>query len=230
MTVAEATWAASPTAAATAPPDEGALGIRALDPLSFLDALEEATLLPLADSALTAALIGPGDLPAGFLPFLEQGLRVPLETGEAETAARGFARAEADTGTFVLHIVMRLPPGGRQQMEAQGWPPALGPAELERMMKEAAATGLPLRQVRALDVAGLRGEGMGIQMVLALQDSAQTPWDQRPEEAMAMDFYLLAYGEHLSVLIVGWPHDRPSGVDSAALARAADAKVSAVLR
>ncbi len=222
--------AATPTATATPGPRFGIIS-----PMTMLSALQgtvERTTAP--DPSLLAGLIGPGDLPGGFMPAPELGLKMETEVGTADSAVRIFFSSPSSGpgfGTYIMTVAMRLPPGARERLSPEQWPTSIGEAELAEIRATAEAMGMPLEELRVLDVSGLRGKGFGLSMAMDLSRAFPALGGSvGGQAAMAMDIYGLSYGDHLVMLMVMWLHGTRPDVEASALVRTADARASAAFR
>lgn len=219
-----------PTATATAGPRFGVV-----NPMTMLSALQgtvERTTAP--DPSLLAGLIGPGDLPAGFTPAPEFGLKMDTDLGTVDSAVRMFfssPRSAPGFGTYIMTVAMRMPPGTRGRLGPEEWPDSIGEAELAEIRTTAEEMGMPLKELRVLDVSGLRGEGFGLSMAMDLSSVFPSmAGSTNDDAAIAMDIYGLRYGDHVIMLMVIWLHGTRPDVEPSALVRAADAKASAAFR
>ena len=185
---------------------------------------------PQEGDSLKALLLREEDLPAGFTAFGEMSFAIPADVGTGTMAANMFASgdlASADMmGAMVMSAALSGPDISEGFSELQG-APGISQAELDELSATFQALGISFSEFRLLDASGLGDGGMGFHMVMdfgGLVETFGAPDDGAVPSSIAWDMYMFRAGERALMLMVMWPSDVSSGVDSRALAEALDAK------
>ncbi len=184
---------------------------------------------PQEGDSLEALLLREDDLPAGFTAFGEMSFSIPADAGTGTMAANMFASgdlANGDTGAMVMSAALSGPDISEGFSDIQGVLD-ISQAELDEVSAAFQALGISFSEFRLLDASGLGDGGMGFHMVMDFGGLAETfgaPDDGTIPSSIAWDMYIFRAGERALMLMVMWPSDISSGVDSRALAEALDAK------
>lgn len=184
---------------------------------------------PQEGDSLEALLLREEDLPAGFTAFGEMSFSIPADAGTGTMAANIFASgdlANGDMGTMVMSAALSGPDFSEGFSDIQGVP-EIPQAELDEVSAAFQALGISFSEFRLLDASGLGDGGVGFHMVMdfgGLVETFGAPDDGTIPSSIAWDMYIFRAGERALMLIVMWPPDVSSGVDSRALAEALDAK------
>jgi len=129
-------------------------------------------------------------------------------------------------GAMVMSAALSGPDISEGFSELQG-APGISQAELDELSATFQALGISFSEFRLLDASGLGDGGMGFHMVMdfgGLVETFGAPDDGAVPSSIAWDMYMFRAGERALMLMVMWPSDVSSGVDSRALAEALDAK------
>ena len=185
---------------------------------------------PQEGDSLKALLLREEDLPAGFTAFGEMSFAIPADVGTGTMAANMFASgdlASADMmGAMVMSAALSGPGIAEGFCDIQGVP-EISQAELDEVSAAFQALGISFSEFRLLDASGLGDGGVGFHMVMdfgGLVETFGAPDDGTVPSSIAWDMYMFRAGERALMLMVMWPPDVSSGVDSRALAEALDAK------
>ncbi len=208
-----------------------------LSPLDLLDAASgDIGSSAVADPALAQVLLDVSDLPSGFTKLEETTQTVSNELGDLSVTLNAFTSGDMESGDFgaiVGSATMRLPQAALDEFERSGGFDALrniSEADLQGIEPDAQQLGIAYRDVHGLDGSGLGDVGGGFHMVIdmgALFGAFGTPDQPNPlDGGIAYDMYLFLRGDRLFVVMVIWPADHPSGVDSRSLAETLDAKAA----
>lgn len=227
---------AIPTATGADSTRSGATLFGALSPFDLLDAASgDVGTGAEADPALAQVLLDVSDLPDGFTKLEESTHTVPNKLGDLSVTLNAFTSGDLESGGFgavVGSATMRMPQAALDEFERAGGFDALrnlSEADLRDVEPEAQQLGIGYRDVHGLDGSGLGDAGGGFHMVIdmgALIDmfGPETPEPNPFDGGIAYDMYLFLRGDQLFVVMVIWPADHPSGVDSRSLAETLDAK------
>jgi hypothetical protein len=207
----------------------------ALNPLDLLDASSGDQSAADVDPALSQTLLDLADLPAGFTSIDDLSRSATTDLGDISYLMSIFANGDLENGDFqtiVGSAAMSLSPEALAEFNRQGGMDALGNMsdEMQSLQDQAAQLGVMYNDVRALDASGLGDGGGGIHFVIdmsALLGAFGTPEDNPFAGGLAADMYIFLRGDHVFMLVVMWPGDQSSGVDSQGLAAAMDAKAAA---
>ena len=205
------------------------------NPFSLMGTLGSATGAPSAEvggSELKAALLDEGDLPAGFSPFGDMSFTLPVEGGSGTMAANMFASGDLKSGEFgamVMSAALEGPPGTLDQLGDFSELQDLSDEDFAEMEQSLGQVGTGFSEFRLLDASGLGDGGVGFHMVMdfgGLVETFGAPDDGTMPSSIAWDMYIFRVDERALMLMVIWPPDVSSGVDSRALAEALDARAA----
>ena len=204
------------------------------NPFSLMGMLGSATGAPSAGEGggeLKVALLDEGDLPAGFSSFADMSFALPVEGGSGNMAANLFASGDVESGEFgamVMSAALEGPPGTLDQLGDFGELQDLSDEDFAEMEQSLGQLGIGFSDFRLLDASGLGDGGMGMHMAMdfaGLFDQFGVPGGEEPSfDSITFEMYAFASGERVYMVMVIWPGDVSSGVNSRALAEALDAK------
>jgi hypothetical protein len=212
----------------------------AVSPFDLLDAVSgEVGSSEPADPSSTQVLLKLSDLPNDFAKLEETTHTVPSEYGEISMTLNAFANGDIETGAgfgaVVASATVRVPQAALHEFERAGGFEALrnfSPDDLDQLEPEAQQLGVAYSDIHAIDGSGLGDGGGGFHMVIdlgALMDIFGPTTDEpNPfEGGIAYDMILFLRGDRMFFVMVMWPGDQSSGVDSLALAHTLDARAAA---
>ena len=212
--------------------------LNTFDPFSLVSTLSSiapggsgtsGAISPQEGDSLKALLLREEDLPAGFTAFGEMSFAIPADAGTGTMAANMFASgdlANGDMGAMVMSAALSGPDISEGFSDIEGVLD-ISQAELDELSAAFQALGISFSEFRLLDASGLGDGGMGFHMVMdfgGLVETFGAPDDGTVPSSIAWDMYIFRAGERALMLMVMWPPDVSSGVDSRALAEALDAK------
>ncbi len=186
------------------------------------------------DPTLSAVLLRAGDLPAGFQSMGSFTYDLPTPQGNTRMAASMFVSGDVtsgELGAMVMSMAMALPPDALAQMGDLSQTSALTQADLDKINQEASASGLTLKDLRALDASGLGEESAAMHMAMDFgamldqlggESAGAMPWGN----ALAADMYMFLRGDRMMMVMVMWPDGQEAGADGAALAKVMDGRAS----